>query len=188
MSETQNRMGSKCDVCGFELWQPIASLSDSTIGLYSDVRFPGRSIVMLHEHYDHLDEVPPDTMLGFMSNVKDCIVAIKRSTGVDRVNMAILGNEIGHIHAHLIPRMPMAEPRPNRAPWEDTRSKGPLPAREEAQLKGSIREELGHILALSRNFPRELSPSGIRKVRAAPIQMPSLPLFPYENEPARERK
>lgn len=159
-----------CPDCGFDLWLPIVSLSHSSVGLYSDVRFPGRSIVSLAQHYDHLDEVPPDTLLGFMADVKNCITAIKVVTGAGRVNMAILGNEVGHVHAHLIPRFWGNEPLPNKAPWEDTRVKGTLDATTEADLREGIRSALNDLLKSSKNFPREIATAQTRKVHSAPAQ------------------
>lgn len=142
-----------CEECGFSLWLPISSLSNSHVGLYSDARFPGRCIVSMREHFDHLDEVTPDSLFGFLMDVRNCVAAIKMATGVDRVNVAVLGNQETHVHAHLIPRLPSNEPNPSKAPWEDTRTKRPLDKAEEESLIDSIRSGLVGILRGSKKYP-----------------------------------
>lgn len=131
-----------CLVCGFGLWQPISSLSVSHAGLYSDSRFPGRTIVTLDRHFDQLDEVPKFLLGEFMFDVQRVCKAIKHTTGAARVNVSILGNVETHVHAHLIPRKPLLEPFPDKAPWEDPRPKGELTAGQEHQLRAGIRFHL----------------------------------------------
>jgi hypothetical protein len=49
--------------------------------------------------------------------------AIKRAMGAERMNVAQLGNEIGHVHFHLIPRFGAADPGDPRAPiWSVDRA------------------------------------------------------------------
>lgn len=47
-----------CKVCGFELWLPTHQYPNSTLGLYNDARFPGRSILKLNEHYTEFESLP----------------------------------------------------------------------------------------------------------------------------------
>lgn len=142
-----------CSECKFALWRPISALSASQLGLYSDIRFPGRSMLSLNDHYDHLDEVPMDTLWKFMVDLKHSIAAIKTATGAPRVNTAILGNQEGHVHAHLIPRQPAMEPRPDKAPWEDTREKGALDDTEERRLIERIQVSLTSIYGVAKPYP-----------------------------------
>lgn len=142
-----------CSTCGFQLWRPISSLRSSQLGLYSDERFPGRSILSLNEHFDHFDEVPLNVLWEFMVDLKNSMAAIKKATGAPRVNTAILGNQEGHVHAHLVPRQPDAEPRPDKAPWEDTRDKGPLDVIEEGRITRSIQEALMAIDGVATPYP-----------------------------------
>lgn len=62
----------------------------------------------------------------FMLDAQKAIQAIKKATGVDRVNFAVLGNTESHVHAHLIPRYPNTEMFPNSSPWNDLREKKSL--------------------------------------------------------------
>ncbi len=128
-------MTSPCSVCNFDIWNPYGQLSVSSLGLYSDSRFPGRTILRLDQHFDQLDEIPADLSAAFFDDVQQTVWRLKEYTGALRVNLAILGNSEPHIHAHLIPRKPIQEPEPNKSPWDDPRPRTPLePAHEELIL------------------------------------------------------
>ena len=154
-----------CVQCGFDLWLPLASLDGAHLGLYSDARFPGRCILSLERHRDHFDELAPDEALSFSVAIKNCVQAIKAATGAPRVNVAILGNEESHVHAHLIPRYPSEEERPNRAPWEDRRAKSSLSPEENEQLISSIGSALDAIYSGSTRFPINRQRKGVRVPR-----------------------
>lgn len=123
-----------CSTCGFALWIPIASLEVSDVGLYNDARFPGRLLVSLREHHDHLDEVPDTESAAFLRDVRLCSAVLRRSLGALRVNFAILGNQEPHVHAHLIPRNPRDEPLPSHAPWQDPRPRMDMPSPQCGQI------------------------------------------------------
>lgn len=134
-----------CSECGFGLWIPIDKLSSSFIGLYSDARFPGRCIVTLNQHAEHLDELPGDTVSTFMLNVAMASRALRIATSSPRINVAILGNQEGHVHAHLIPRYPDNEDKPNKAPWEDSRPRGAMSAEDNDRYVERIRWALNQV-------------------------------------------
>ncbi len=130
-----------CQQCGFDLYLPIADLRSSTLGLYDDGRFPGRSILALSEHAEHLDMLAPAVLNRFMTDVKLSVRVIKRTTGVERVNVAILGNRDNHVHAHLIPRYPMHEAKPDSSPWDDPRPKTRLVTAHRDEILQALRNE-----------------------------------------------
>lgn len=115
-----------CPDCGFVLWNPIGRLTSSWVGLYDDSRFPGRLIITLRSHFDHFDEVPEELMEAFVRDVQRAAQELRKTLGADRVNIAILGNQESHVHAHVIPRMCMNEPLPQQSPWADPRPRGVL--------------------------------------------------------------
>jgi len=116
-----------CPTCSFSLFNPVAKLSVSDWGIYDDSRFPGRSIVKLRNHQEDFGELNPSETAEFMADVQTVMGIIKNLTHADRVNVAILGNAVPHVHAHLIPRFSAEEPHPNQSPWNDTRRKEALP-------------------------------------------------------------
>ena len=97
---------------------------------------------MLNSHQENLELLDAKTLNSFMSDVVESVKAIKLATGVERVNVAILGNTVAHVHAHLIPRYPALEPYPNKSPWDDTREKTQLSPEEVFNLVESIKAKL----------------------------------------------
>lgn len=101
-----------CSSCGFALWLPIASLKASKLGLYSDSRFKGRAILKLNAHEEQLEGLSDELALAFLQDSKVAMTAIQNAVGAERVNFAVLGDTVAHVHAHLIPRFPAAESFP----------------------------------------------------------------------------
>lgn len=110
-----------CNECGFTLWRPVHALPHSLVGLYDDARFPGRCIVSFIDHADRFEDLPPDSVLSFVMDVNKVARAVMKSTGCDRVNIAIMGNAVSHVHAHIIPRYAGQEQYPKKSPWNDPR-------------------------------------------------------------------
>ncbi len=134
-----------CSVCDFKLSSPITTLKVSDLVLYNDSRFPGRSILALRQHFDAFEDVPADLMHQFMEEVQKATRAIKSVTGCARVNIAILGNKVPHVHAHLIPRYPLQESDPHRASWRDTRPQTEMPPQKTQEIIASIQSLLSDI-------------------------------------------
>lgn len=130
-----------CEICGFNLWHPIAHLRVSTWGLYDDARFPGRSLLVFNQHYEDIFDIPGPQRELFIDDLRDVAETIKRSLNPDRLNYASLGNTIHHVHWHVIPRRE-SEPNPSRPIWEH-----PEPARSLGdQERASLSEALRHAL------------------------------------------
>ena len=132
-----------CATCGFDLWLPLVTLDVSTLGLYNDARFPGRSILALHDHYEELGDVHPDLLMRFALDAARAGRAIKLATTADRMNYAVLGNVEPHVHFHLIPRVVANDPVPNRPPWEHPSPASPLGRDEIERLSIAIVDSVG---------------------------------------------
>lgn len=131
-----------CDVCGFELWNPVTDLSASYVSLYDDARFPGRCIVALNTHAETIEDLSLEEANAFMADVYRVARSIKEVTNVERVNIAILGNTVPHIHAHVIPRYPENEPLPHKSIWDDTRKKTLLDENTKDEIISKLRTSL----------------------------------------------
>jgi diadenosine tetraphosphate (Ap4A) HIT family hydrolase len=114
----------ECSKCGFRLYLPIEApdLKVSQLGLYNDGRFPGRCILALNTHSEHLEELDPRVRAQFWDDAARVGWVIRRLTGATRINYAVLGNGTPHLHIHLIPRQPAYEELPTRSPWNDPRN------------------------------------------------------------------
>jgi len=133
-----------CDECGFELWNPIVAekLEVTDLSLYDDARFPGRCILRLRKHEERLEQLDSVTATAFMADIQRAVRALSTVTGADRINVAILGNAVPHLHAHLIPRYPAQEKRPMNSPWDDPRPKAALPDELKRRLMSEIEQAL----------------------------------------------
>ena len=89
-----------------------------------------------------MEDLNDEQLMLFMVDVRSAVKALKVATGSTRVNVAILGNREAHVHAHLIPRYPAAEAKPDSSPWDDPREKTTLPDVEVAELTAKIIEAL----------------------------------------------
>lgn len=114
----------------------------STLGLYNDARFPGRCILALHEHYEDLGDVDPVLLVEYIGDVRRAGRAIKAATTADRMNYAVLGNTMPHVHFHLIPRVLEDDPVPRRPPWEHPSPASALSGDEVQRLSAAIVDRL----------------------------------------------
>ncbi len=141
-SALQLKQDTPCSACGFELWEPIAVLRSSKVGLYNDDRFPGRCILLLPEHVESLELLSSPVAMAFLNDIQIAMQAIRLATGAKRVNVAILGNRESHLHAHLIPRFPDSEDYPDHSPWNDPREKCRINNAKAAAIKQAILLEI----------------------------------------------
>lgn len=131
-----------CPTCGFTLWNRVAVLTVSTVGLYNDARFPGRSILVLNDHHEDLTQLPADLAAAYTADLHTYAAALKTVTGSERLNYAILGNTEPHVHWHIFPRQPHTEPAPTKSPWDDPRPRTGLTDQDLAALIDDVRNAL----------------------------------------------
>ena len=131
-----------CPICSFGLWLTLAKLQVSVLGLYDDARFPGRCILALNDHMEDFSLIESHMACDFFQDCQKAARAIEAALNVNRVNIAILGNEVAHVHFHLIPRRPVDEPVPTRPPWEHPEPKSRLSETERIEISSRIKQEL----------------------------------------------
>jgi histidine triad (HIT) family protein len=71
----------------------------------------GHTLVITKKHYTKLQEVEPDQIAHFFNLVHKILPSIEIGTGVQSTLIAIhngkdAGQEIPHLHAHIVPRKP----------------------------------------------------------------------------------
>ena len=130
----------RCLRCGFELWMPVARLRVSSLGLYDDARFPGRCLLALDEHHEDLATMPGPLAAEFLEDARLAGRAIRAAVVADRVNYAVLGNVVSHVHFHLVPRVIAGDPAPQKAPWESPLLKEPLQQADRKRIMGALQE------------------------------------------------
>ena len=138
-----------CPQCELALWQPIARLTCSTLGLYDDVRFPGRCLLVFHKHVEDFAALDSQDTLAFIEDAKRAARAIQAATKAPRINYAILGNAEPHLHFHLVPRLDAEDPVPGKSPWNHPDEATPLPAATREKLVAKIAAHIAGASAVS---------------------------------------
>lgn len=82
----------------------ICDLRVSKVFLCKDQTLPGRCTIMYRDHVDELYLIPKAERDLFMDDV--CLLAqtIRELFGADKINYAIYGDEVSHVHFTLCPK------------------------------------------------------------------------------------
>ena len=116
----------RCSECEFELYVPIVSFEVATLGLYDDARYPGRCILALNRHTEDFPSLSAPTTRAFVAEAQEAARAIASVVDASRMNFAILGNAVPHLHWHIIPRFGARDPASGRSPWSTREPARPL--------------------------------------------------------------
>ena len=126
-------------------WVFVAKLSTSSLYLSRDQRFRGRSLLILDGPHtvglEALDDVRAHSMFDDLLRSSR---ALRAATGCDLMNQASLGNQIAHLHWHLIPRF-VGDSRWGAPPWTTAPDDVPahqLPEPELLALRDAIAQSL----------------------------------------------
>ena len=119
----------------------IADLSVSIAVLCPDQVVRGRCLVTLREHVTELFHLTPAMRTAFLEDVSRVAEALFRTLAPVKINYALLGNAVPHMHWHIIPRFREdgVYPRPI---WAVDRPRVHLAAAERDQLIVAIRSDL----------------------------------------------
>ena len=120
------------------LWHPLVDLTVSTLGLYDDARYPGRCLLVLHEHVEDMTSMPNDLACALLGDARRAGFAIQQAVQADRINYAVLGNVVPHMHYHLVPRRWQIDPAPGLSPWQTSEPVRPLPSADRRVIEESI--------------------------------------------------
>lgn len=101
----------------------IAALPRTFVVLGNNQGLPGWCVLILREHREHLAELPREEQAAIfdeVARVAGAIRAVFSNSGVHacppRINYECLGNQVNHIHWHVIPRH-ASDPDPRNAVW-----------------------------------------------------------------------
>ncbi len=76
----------------------------------------GWCVLVLREHVEHMDAMPVERQQRIFAEVAQVARALRAHFGSVRLNYECLGNQVHHVHWHLIPRH-AADPDPKNAIW-----------------------------------------------------------------------
>ena len=120
----------------------IAELETARAFLHEDQFFPGYVLLVLRRHATELFELPVGERGAHLEEVSRVAEAIARALRPVKMNYELLGNQVPHIHWHLVPRLP-TDPDLRSPIWQvdhEPVSLAPAAARERIE---SIRRALG---------------------------------------------
>ena len=103
-----------CSACGGRWPDPadrISELRESVLYLHTDQFFPGWSVLVLRRHATELYDLERDERARVMGEVSDVARALKMAFDARKINYALFGNVVPHMHWHLIPRL-ASDPAP----------------------------------------------------------------------------
>jgi diadenosine tetraphosphate (Ap4A) HIT family hydrolase len=105
----------------------IADLEASRVFLHEDQFFPGYVLLVLRRHATELYELSAAERRTLIEEVSRVAEALARVFRPVKMNYELLGNQVPHIHWHLVPRL-STDPEPNAPIWRVDHEPVPLAA------------------------------------------------------------
>jgi diadenosine tetraphosphate (Ap4A) HIT family hydrolase len=119
----------------------ITALRESVVYLHDDQFFPGWSVLVLRRHATELFDLAPDERARLMDEVSDVARVLKTTFDARKVNYALFGNLVPHVHWHVIPRL-ASDPAPLEPVFSVTHDPVRLTGSERSDLIARIRRHL----------------------------------------------
>ena len=84
---------------------PGTAWATDTLVVFADHRpiRPGHVQIITRAHFEVFDDLPPDLAAQIVMLGQRIARVQKRLYGVQRVGFAFTGNEVPHVHAHVVP-------------------------------------------------------------------------------------
>jgi diadenosine tetraphosphate (Ap4A) HIT family hydrolase len=88
----------------FQILIEICQLETSTLFLFREQSYRGRCVVALNAHETELFRLDRDTLCAFSRDVAKTAAALQRAFGAAKINYAIYGDLVSHLHYHVVPK------------------------------------------------------------------------------------
>lgn len=133
-----------CQACAGE-WPSkdhwIADFGLSHAYLHDDQFFPGWTVLVLNRHATELFDLTTDERSRLIEEVSEIALALTMAFEPAKINYELLGNQLPHIHWHIIPRL-MGDPAPREAVWTVRHEPKRLTANDLQERLARIRSHL----------------------------------------------
>jgi diadenosine tetraphosphate (Ap4A) HIT family hydrolase len=103
----------------------VADLESSRVFLHEDQFFPGYVLLVLRRHARELYELSAPERRVLIEEVSRVAEALARVFRPVKMNYELLGNQVPHIHWHLVPRL-STDPEPHAPIWRVAHEPAPL--------------------------------------------------------------
>ncbi len=124
-----------CKICK-KSWPPssyyIGDLGLTHAYLFDDQFFAGWIVLILKDHQTELFELTQETRSKLIEEISRVGEALTKTFDVRKINSELLGNQVPHMHWHIIPRL-KSDPDPLKPVW--------CISHEPVQLTPSLLEE-----------------------------------------------
>jgi diadenosine tetraphosphate (Ap4A) HIT family hydrolase len=105
--------------------------------LHDDQFFPGWTVLVLKRHATELFDLTRDERSRLIEEVSEAALALTMAFEPVKINYELLGNQLPHIHWHVIPRL-ADDPAPRDAVWTVRHEPKRLPTDELRNLTSRI--------------------------------------------------
>jgi diadenosine tetraphosphate (Ap4A) HIT family hydrolase len=82
----------------------ICGLQVSTLYLFREQTYRGRCVVALNAHETELFKLEDETLIRFSRDVARAARAVQGAFQPDKINYAIYGDLVPHLHYHIVPK------------------------------------------------------------------------------------
>jgi diadenosine tetraphosphate (Ap4A) HIT family hydrolase len=107
-----------------------------------DPDYPGFCRVILNRHIKEMTDLPPNERARLMQVVFGVEGALREVLQPDKINLATLGNQVPHLHWHIIPRFADDSHFPDPV-WATARRAGRAHPVDDTRLAQCIARHLG---------------------------------------------
>lgn len=82
----------------------ICELTYSRLYLFREQRYAGRCLLASKSHVPEIYDMPPEEQNGFLVEFAAVSRTLQELYGADKMNFLSLGDTIGHVHIHIVPK------------------------------------------------------------------------------------
>lgn len=93
-----------CDLCRTDGGEVVWRDDFSRIVIVGDRDYPGFCRVILNRHVREMTDLAHDERMRLMNVVFAVETGVRELLAPDKVNLASLGNQVPHLHWHVVPR------------------------------------------------------------------------------------
>jgi diadenosine tetraphosphate (Ap4A) HIT family hydrolase len=97
--------GTNCPMCANHSPKNLLlSLPSGRVLLLDDGDFKGYLILEFRRHVTEITDLSPQERSQLAEDINSCASGLQSTLHPNKINYVILGNEVPHLHVHIIPR------------------------------------------------------------------------------------